>query len=202
MLLYCLLAVREVPFEELTWPHFVTFVDRYGAEALAVRSVDARCRISRAKFQISRALQHFLGVPSCGGAFTSSNDSCPSHDAGLFLFEFGAIWRSRPCESRRHFLGDDEPDFSLVSKACERAWFRADAWIRSVLYAADAAAAARVGADETARKASRQASREAERAKEKPPDRVATPAGWPASIKDSVKAPKTGRPDVVLRHSS
>ena len=109
-----LLAVREVPFEELTWPHFVKFVDRYGAEALvaAVRSVDAR------------------EVPD---------------------FKRRAL---------QHFLGDDEPDFSLVSKECERAWFRADAWIRSVLYAADAAAAARVGADETARKASRQASRE------------------------------------------
>ena len=81
---------REVPFEELTWPHFVKFVDRYGAEALvaAVRSVDAR---GSAGFQA----------------------------AGL-----------------QHFLGDDEPDFSLVSKECERAWFRADAWIRSVLYAA------------------------------------------------------------------
>ena len=101
-------------------------------------------------------------------------------------------------EGRCSIFRDDEPDFSLVSKECERAWFRADAWIRSVLYAADAAAAARVGADETARKASRQASREAERAKERPPERVQTPAGWPASIKDSVKAPKTGRPDVVL----
>ena len=90
-----LLAVREVPFEELTWPHFVKFVDSYGAEALvaAVRSVDAR------------------EVPD---------------------FKRRAL---------QHFLGDDEPDFSLVSKEGERAWFRADAWIRSVLYAADAAAA-------------------------------------------------------------
>ena len=37
----------------------------------------------------------------------------------------------------------------------------------------DAAAAARAGADETARKASRQASRRSERAKERPPERVA-----------------------------
>ena len=147
-----LLAVREVPFEELTWPHFVKFVDRYGADALvaAVRSVDAR------------------EVPD---------------------FKRRAL---------QHFLGDDEPDFSLVNKQCERAWFRADAWIRSVLYAADAAAAARVGADETARKASRQASREAERAKERPPERVQTPAGWPTSTKETTKAPKTGRPDIVL----
>ena len=150
--LLLLLAVREVPFEELTWPHFVKFVDRYGAESLvaAVRSVDAR------------------EVPD---------------------FKRRAL---------QHFLGDDEPDFSLVDKAMRTGLVpgrRLDS-VRAVC--CGRAAAARVGADETARKASRQASREAERAKEKPPERVATPAGWPASIKDSIKAPKTGRPDIVL----
>lgn len=144
------LAVREAPFEELTWPHFIKLVDQYGAEALvaAVRAVDAR------------------EVPD---------------------FKRRALL---------HFLGDEAPDFTVVEPRIAKAWFHLDAWTRSVLYAADAAAAARLGEDEIAQEKARSASRCSSRGRM--PSRQGTPAGWPRSIKKELKAPPTGRSDVVL----
>ena len=101
-------TAAEVPFEELTQPHFVK----------------------------------------------SSIDTAPKRSSR------GRGRRRRVPEGPRHFLGDDEPDFSLVSKEASGP-VPGRRQIRPCC-AADAAAAVRVGADETARKASRRSGKQKE----------------------------------------